>query len=335
MRMLCAAESGPLAPPQPWRSAAPHSAPSLPAAHFSTELFSLAARARTSAEPVSPEKPHQGVASKKAAPHQAEIARNSTTALGLSWHWQSGTAPGARVTYDYDAYGNTVNTTGSTPNVYLYRGEQYDSDLGLYYLRARYFNPTAGRFLTRDQANGVPERPDTLHKYLYAAADPIDNIDPSGRNALPITPWPTPGPQPVPNPQPQPRSGQGSGATSEYMMLVAFISMPVAAAVLPGVRKEIQCAWAAVEGCLEAAADTALGLDSETPVPQEASANKCITKCVCKLRGVDKSITADIYRDCPPRVWGIGAGRCQCHKNAKATAPAKCRRYYAHCQDIY
>src|SRR5208283_18670 len=135
MRMLCAAESGPLAPPQPWRSAEPHSAPSLPAAHFSTEIFSLAARARTNAEPVNPEKPHQGVASQKTAPHQAKIACNSTTALGLSWQWQSGTASGARVTYDYDAWGNTVNTAGSTPNVYLYGGDQYDTDLGLYYLR--------------------------------------------------------------------------------------------------------------------------------------------------------------------------------------------------------
>ena len=38
-------------------------------------------------------------------------------------------------TYDYDAWGNAVNTTGSTPNVYLYRGEQYDPDLNLYYWR--------------------------------------------------------------------------------------------------------------------------------------------------------------------------------------------------------
>jgi RHS repeat-associated protein len=53
-------------------------------------------------------------------------------------------------TYDYDAWGNTVNTTGTTPNVYLYRGEQFDSDLSLYYLRARYFNPLTGRFLTKD-----------------------------------------------------------------------------------------------------------------------------------------------------------------------------------------
>ena len=43
--------------------------------------------------------------------------------------------------YEYDAYGNSFTVSGTTPNNYLYRGEQYDSDLGLYYLRARYYNP--------------------------------------------------------------------------------------------------------------------------------------------------------------------------------------------------
>jgi hypothetical protein len=47
--------------------------------------------------------------------------------------------------YNYDAFGNKLNSTGTTPNNYLYRGEQYDSDLGLYYLRARYYNPATGR----------------------------------------------------------------------------------------------------------------------------------------------------------------------------------------------
>jgi len=74
-------------------------------------------------------------------------------------------------TYDYDAWGNAVNTTGSTPNVYLYRGEQYDSDLGLYYLRARYLNPLSGRFLTRDPEAGHIKVPVSLHKYVYAGAN--------------------------------------------------------------------------------------------------------------------------------------------------------------------
>jgi RHS repeat-associated protein len=184
--MLCAAEPGTPAPPQPWRGARAHSAPSFPAAHFSAEIFSLAAHSRTDGAPVNPEKPHQGVASKKTAPHQPDIARNSTTALGLSWSWWSGTAPGARVTYDYDAWGNTVNTTGSTPNVYLYRGEQYDADLGLYYLRARYFNPETGRFLTKDPELGHRDDPATLHKYLYADGNPVDFADPSGRGGVAI-----------------------------------------------------------------------------------------------------------------------------------------------------
>src|SRR5207244_3996937 len=41
-------------------------------------------------------------------------------------------------TYAYDAYGKLVGSTGTTLNTYLYAGEQYDPDLGLYYLRARY-----------------------------------------------------------------------------------------------------------------------------------------------------------------------------------------------------
>ena len=84
--------------------------------------------------------------------------------------------------YDYDAFGNKINSTGSTPNNYLYRGEQYDPDLGLYYLRARYYNPMTGRFLSRDPEEGYSKDPKSLHKYLYANGDPINRIDPSGRS---------------------------------------------------------------------------------------------------------------------------------------------------------
>jgi RHS repeat-associated protein len=85
-------------------------------------------------------------------------------------------------TYDYDAWGNAINVTGSTPNLYFYRGEQHDQDLGLYYLRARYFNPQTGRFLNRDPEAGQIRVPASLHRFLYSKADPVDFADPSGRD---------------------------------------------------------------------------------------------------------------------------------------------------------
>lgn len=41
-------------------------------------------------------------------------------------------------TYTYDAFGILIYSSGTTPNNYLYTGEQYDPNLGFYYLRARY-----------------------------------------------------------------------------------------------------------------------------------------------------------------------------------------------------
>jgi RHS repeat-associated protein len=64
------------------------------------------------------------------------------------------------------------------------RGEQYDSDLGLYYLRARYYNPNTGRFLSRDPLDGNAIDPASLHKYLYADGDPVNGLDSTGKADL-------------------------------------------------------------------------------------------------------------------------------------------------------
>jgi RHS repeat-associated protein len=69
-------------------------------------------------------------------------------------------------------------------NPSYYRGEQYDTDLGLYYLRARYYNQSTGRFMSKDPNAGYIDRPTTLHKYLYAGGDPVNGLDPSGRDAI-------------------------------------------------------------------------------------------------------------------------------------------------------
>ncbi len=86
----------------------------------------------------------------------------------------------ARVVVDYDAFGNLIARTGSTPNSYLFTSEQFDSDLGLCYLRARYHNPDTGRFWTQDLFAGFGEDPTSLHKYTYCGNNPVNAFDPSG-----------------------------------------------------------------------------------------------------------------------------------------------------------
>ena len=87
-------------------------------------------------------------------------------------------------TYTFDAFGNLTSSTGDAENSYLYRSEQYDSFTGLYYLRARYMNPSTGTFITMDEYAGSVFEPVSLHKYLYANANPVMNSDPSGCSAL-------------------------------------------------------------------------------------------------------------------------------------------------------
>ncbi|RLA59831.1 MAG: hypothetical protein DRQ89_13575, partial [Epsilonproteobacteria bacterium] len=87
-------------------------------------------------------------------------------------------------TYTYDAFGVEVDRSGRTPNRYLYTGEQYDSNVGFYYLRARYYDHLNGRFTSRDPFVGSIYDPESLHKYLYANANPVMYTDPSGMRTL-------------------------------------------------------------------------------------------------------------------------------------------------------
>ena len=92
-------------------------------------------------------------------------------------------------TYAYDSRTTPMTTAAICAtrevlwNPSFYRGEQYDSDLALYYLRARYYNPATGRFMSRDPEDGHAADPKTLHKYLYAGGDPENLFDPTGKAA--------------------------------------------------------------------------------------------------------------------------------------------------------
>jgi RHS repeat-associated protein len=87
-------------------------------------------------------------------------------------------------TYSYDAFGNSIASAGGTANNYLFAGEQFDPSLGDYYLRQRYYDTDTGRFTRRDTFEGYRTKPVTLHDYLYANANPITFIDPSGLTSI-------------------------------------------------------------------------------------------------------------------------------------------------------
>jgi RHS repeat-associated protein len=87
-------------------------------------------------------------------------------------------------TYDYDAYGEIRTRTGTTENSFMFTGEQYDEETGNYYLRARYYNPSSGQFISRDSWEGDDRNPITLNKYAYANSNPVMYTDPSGKFAI-------------------------------------------------------------------------------------------------------------------------------------------------------
>ncbi|MDR9403652.1 MAG: RHS repeat-associated core domain-containing protein, partial [Halothece sp. Uz-M2-17] len=83
-------------------------------------------------------------------------------------------------TYLYDPYGSVINQLEIQQNSYKFTGEQFDRELENYYLRARYYDPVTGRFVSRDPFAGFLERPLSLNDYLYTEGNPINAIDPSG-----------------------------------------------------------------------------------------------------------------------------------------------------------
>lgn len=82
--------------------------------------------------------------------------------------------------YDYDAFGVALSESGNSANPYRYAGEPLDAATGLYYLRARYYQPGVGRFTARDPWRGDVFQPLTLHPYVYVQNDPMNRLDPSG-----------------------------------------------------------------------------------------------------------------------------------------------------------
>ncbi len=73
-----------------------------------------------------------------------------------------------QATYQYDAYGNTTARTGSLTNSFRYAGGYQDAESGLYYLQARYYDPSTQQFLSVDPLLAV-----TGQAYNYVGGSPV------------------------------------------------------------------------------------------------------------------------------------------------------------------
>ncbi|MBX3036349.1 MAG: RHS repeat-associated core domain-containing protein [Anaerolineales bacterium] len=83
----------------------------------------------------------------------------------------------------YEPYGTTLSSTGDSETPYGFTSEITDAT-GDIYLRARYYNPNDGRFLSKDTYEGDSQNPITFNKWQYTYSNPINLTDPSGKD-----PW--------------------------------------------------------------------------------------------------------------------------------------------------
>ena len=92
----------------------------------------------------------------------------------------SNTAGALGQTYTFDSFGNQTASSGSLTNPFRYTGREFDSETNLYFYRARYYDPKAGRFLSEDPF-GIR---DNLNMYVYVHNNAVNFDDPFGLYAL-------------------------------------------------------------------------------------------------------------------------------------------------------
>jgi RHS repeat-associated protein len=85
-------------------------------------------------------------------------------------------------TYTYDSFGKLTASSGSLTNPFQYTGRESDTQTGLYFYRARYYDPNAGRFISEDPIGFESG----LNFYDYVTNDPTVEVDPSGNDGITV-----------------------------------------------------------------------------------------------------------------------------------------------------
>ncbi|MBW7473870.1 hypothetical protein K0T92_03830 [Paenibacillus oenotherae] len=82
--------------------------------------------------------------------------------------------------YAYDIWGNVTEKSEGMSNPFRYTGEIQDDESGYIYLRARYYDPSMGRFINEDTYKGRVNNPLSQNLYTYVHNNPLINVDPTG-----------------------------------------------------------------------------------------------------------------------------------------------------------
>jgi RHS repeat-associated protein len=112
-----------------------------------------------------------------------------TDALGSTVALADGSGT-VQTEYSYEPFGGTTTSGGSTSNAFAFTGREANGT-GLYYYRARYYDPVSGRFTAGDPIGCLGG----VNVYAYVGDSPTGFVDPLGTQALPA-----PAPPPVPAP---------------------------------------------------------------------------------------------------------------------------------------
>jgi RHS repeat-associated protein len=86
----------------------------------------------------------------------------------------------AAQSYTYDSFGNIIATTGSLVNSFRYTGREWDAETSLYYYRARYYDATAGKFISEDPSGFTAG----IDFYAYVGNNSENLVDPQGLSQI-------------------------------------------------------------------------------------------------------------------------------------------------------
>jgi RHS repeat-associated protein len=88
-------------------------------------------------------------------------------------------------TYRYNSFGEIYTQTGSLVQPFTFTGREYDPESGLYYYRARYYDPMAGRFISKDP---IGFEGGDVNLFRYVGNNPGNLTDPEGLAAWLLPP---------------------------------------------------------------------------------------------------------------------------------------------------